>query len=141
MKTGRPIGTLSVGQATRANTPDDLELLERLAQQADDMYCLSLRAVLDLVAAGSAVSHDDHVLCTLPHCREQRQLTHLHRDLVGIPTVAEYPRHAAAGRLYHLHFQFRDLAKQLLDRCHCIKCFLVAVSVHQHLRRVWRKLQ
>ena len=67
-------------------------------------------AVVDLVAAGGAVRHDERVGVGLAHGGQQRQLAHRQRHIDRVGAVAERAGHAAAARLHGLDLEVGDRA-------------------------------
>ena len=63
------------------------------------MHRAAAGTVGDLVPAGRAVGHHNHVFSGSTHCRQQAEFAHRTRDLQGLRLIAEGPGHPAAGRL------------------------------------------
>lgn len=64
--------------------------------------------MFDLVPAGGAVGDDDGGFRFFADGREERQLAHLHRDVVGVGAVAEDAGHAAAAGIDELDLEAGD---------------------------------
>ena len=76
----------------------------------------ALGAVLDLMPARGAVGDDQRGRVGAPDRRQQRQLGHFHRGLIGVGAIAEGAGHAAATGLDGFDIETGNEAKHLLDR-------------------------
>src|SRR5882757_383110 len=69
-------------------------VVEARCQHAGDMKGGAVRAILDLMAARGAVGDDQRRIVGAPDSRQQRELGHVDRSLIGVGAVAEGAGHA-----------------------------------------------
>jgi len=92
-------------------------------------------AIPDLMSARGAIRNDQGRGIGAADLRQQRELGHLDRGLVGVGAIAEGAGHAAAARFDGFDGEIRNKAQNLFDRLERAKRFLMTVAVHNGLRR------
>ena len=89
--------------------------VEAHREHPGDVQCCTVRAILDLVPARGAVGDDQRGHIGPTHRRQQRQLGHFDRGLIGVGAVAERAGHAAATGFDGLDAEIRNETKYLFD--------------------------
>src|SRR5262245_10738455 len=115
---GRPAPTRPTPPRGRRARADDRLLRKRLhchLQHAGIVNRLPAGSILDRVSATRAVGDDQFIPGRLAHSRQQRELGHLHRNVVMRGLVAEGSHHSAAARLDRFHLQARDELERLAE--------------------------
>ena len=92
-------------------------------------------AIPDLMSARGAIGDDQGFGIGAADRRQQRELGHLDRGLVGVGAIAEGAGHAAATRLDGFDGKIGNEAQDFFDRLERAKGFLMTVPVHHRFRR------
>ena len=109
--------------------------VEAHCEHPGDMQRCTVRAILDLVPARGTVGDDQGTGIGAAHRRQQRQLGHFDRSLIGVCAVAERAGHAAATGFDGFDTEIGNETKYLFDRLECAERFLMAVAVNQRFAR------
>ena len=90
-------------------------VVEAHREHPGDVQCCTVRAILDLMPARGAVGDDQRSRIGSAHRRQQLQLGHLHRGLIGVGAVAERAGHAAATGFDGFDTKIGNEAKYFFD--------------------------
>ena len=91
-------------------------VVQTYGKDAGDVQCAAARTVLDLMAAGRAIGHDQRVIVSLAYSGQQGCFRHVHGDIISVRAVAERAGHAAAARFDLFDLEAGDEPQDFLHR-------------------------